>query len=324
MNILVVGGAGYIGSVMTHRLIERGHRAIVLDNFSTGNLLAVPGTAPIYEGDMGDPVLQDRIFSAERINIVMHFAAKIAVGESMERPDFYYSNNLVKTLSLLDGMHRHGIMKFIFSSTAAVYGEPVRLPIDEQHPTLPINPYGRSKRMVETVLEDYSRAFGLRCVIFRYFNAAGASLDGSRGESQKIKQNLIPIVLENVEKRRATTIFGDEWNTPDGTCIRDYIHVEDIVSAHMLAAEKFDSLGRFEILNLGSQSGASVGEVLDCVERVGAFKVERSIGPRREGDAAKVIASSQKARRELGWNPQYSDLDTIIRSAIQWHFNRRF
>ncbi|MCK5505310.1 MAG: UDP-glucose 4-epimerase GalE, partial [Thermodesulfovibrionia bacterium] len=225
MKVLVVGGAGYIGSLMCRRLSDSGHQPVVLDDLSTGNKKALNCDIPFYEGDLGDQSLLKSIFNKEGIELVMHFAAKIQVGESVEKPDLYYENNVAKVLRLLNSMLDNNIKKFIFSSTAAVYGQPEYLPVDEEHPINPINPYGASKRMVEIILKDYAHAFGLDSIVLRYFNAAGASLDGSTGEAQKIKQNLIPIILENVEKGRASRIFGTDWETEDGTCIRDYIHI---------------------------------------------------------------------------------------------------
>lgn len=324
MNVLVVGGAGYIGSLMTRRLCDAGHNPVVLDDLSTGNRKAVDDSIAFYEGDLGNAPLLDSIIGKESIEFVMHFAAKIQVGESVEKPDIYYSNNLVKVIALLDAMLKNGCRKFIFSSTAAVYGEPDYLPIDEKHPLNPINPYGSSKRMVETILCDYRSAFGLESVCLRYFNAAGAALDGSVGEAQKVKQNLIPIVLDNLEHGRHTDIFGTDWDTEDGTCVRDYVHVEDIVGAHLKGIDYMNGSGGFEIFNLGSNSGKSVKEVLDMITAVSGRKVKVRESARRKGDAAKLVASNEKAKKYLEWKPVHSDLESIIRSACNWHFNRRY
>ncbi len=324
MKILVVGGAGYIGSIMTKRLMDAGHVPVVLDDLSTGNRKAVEGSIVFYEGDLGDTNLLESIFTKEEIELVMHFAAKISVPESMERPDIYYRNNVSKTLNLLDAMIKYKCNKFVFSSTAAVYGNPEYLPIDENHPTNPINPYGKSKRMLERILKDYNSAFGLKCVILRYSNAAGAAIDGSMGESRKVKQNLIPIVLDNLEHDRDTNIFGADWETDDGTCVRDYIHVEDIVVAHLKAVEYIGSGIEYEIFNLGSEKGASVREVIDMVGRVSGKKVKTVVGGRRQGDPATLIASKGDAEKELGWCPIHSELETIVRTAYEWHFNRRY
>lgn len=324
MNILVVGGAGYIGSLMVRRLTEAGHSPIVLDDLSTGNIKAVTDGAAFYKGDLGDETVLDSIFHKETVDIVMHFAAKIQVGESVQRPDIYYINNVAKVLGLLNAMRKNGCDRFIFSSSAAVYGQPEYNPVDEKHPLNPINPYGTTKLMVEIILKDYNRAFGLNSIALRYFNAAGAALDGAMGESQKEKQNLIPIVLDNLEKGKPTTIFGNDWDTEDGTCIRDYIHVEDIVSAHLKAAEQISGAPVRDIINLGTSRGASVREIVEMVSKVHGKKAEAVNGPRRAGDPAKLIASNEKAKKVLGWQPENSDLETIIKSAYQWHFNRRY
>ncbi len=324
MKILVVGGAGYIGSVMTKQLLDAGHTPVVLDDLSTGNRKAVEDSIAFYEGHLGDTNLLESIFAKEKIELVMHFAAKISVPESVERPDIYYRNNVSKTLNLLDAMIKYKCNKFVFSSTAAVYGNPEYLPIDESHPTNPINPYGESKRMFEKILGDYNSAFGLKCVILRYFNAAGAAIDGSMGESQKVKQNLIPIVLDNLEHDRATNIFGQDWETDDGTCIRDYIHVEDIVGAHLKAVEYIGSGIEYEIFNLGSEKGTSVTEVIDMVGRVSGKNVKTVVGDRRQGDPATLIASKGKAEITFGWSPIHSNLETIVRTAYEWHFNRKY
>lgn len=324
MKILVVGGAGYIGSLMVRRLTDGGDLPVVLDDLSTGNVKTVTDGCTFYKGDLGDETLLDSIFSKEKIDLVMHFAAKIQVGESVRRPDLYYQNNVAKVVTLLDAMLKNGCKNFIFSSSAAVYGQPEYLPVDENHPVNPINPYGSSKRMVEIIMGDYHRAFGLNGVALRYFNAAGAALDGSMGEAQPEKQNLIPIALENLEKGRPTTIFGNDWDTPDGTCVRDYINVEDIVAAHLKAAEYLSGKPVFDIINLGTNQGASVKEVLAMVATVHGGDVDAVNGPRREGDPAKLIASNKKAEKNLGWKPVSSDLETIIRSAYNWHFNRTY
>jgi UDP-glucose 4-epimerase len=324
MNVLVVGGAGYIGSLMARRLIDVGHNPVVLDDLSTGNRKAVPDGIAFYDGDLADETLLDAIFRKEEIELAMHFAAKIQVGESVQRPDIYYRNNVAKVINLLGAMLKNGCKSFIFSSSAAVYGRPEYLPVDENHPINPINPYGTTKRMVEIILGDYQRAFGLNSIALRYFNAAGAALDGSIGEAQKEKQNLIPIVLENLEKGRPTTIYGTDWDTSDGTCIRDYIHVEDIVSAHVKAVDYLSGRSVFEIINLGTSRGASVKEVVDMVSNVHGSEVAAVNGSRREGDPAKLVASNEKAKKILGWQPAHSDLETIVRSAHKWHFNRLY
>ena len=325
--MLVVGGAGYIGSFTVRALAEAGYRPVVLDNLSTGKREAVPAGTPFHEGDIADRELLNAVFRSHRISAVMHFAAKIQVGESVSRPDIYYANNVAKALTLLDMMRVHGCNRFILSSTAAVYGEPRYLPIDEQHPANPINPYGRSKLMLETILRDYSAAFPpFKAVVLRYFNAAGAALDGGNGESQEVKQNLIPIVLNNLEKGIVTDVFGGDWDTPDGTPIRDYIHIADIAAGHLLALNALmaGAAKPFDIFNLGAGNGVSVKEALAVLAEVAGKPVPHRIVGRRAGDPGRLVASNGKAAAELGWKPVHSDLKTIISSAFQWHFNRKY
>ena len=324
--ILVVGGAGYIGSFTVRSLLEAGYQPVVLDNLSTGKREAIPANLPFYEGDIADRELLDTVFRRYQIGAVMHFAAKIKVGESVERPDIYYTNNLAKVLTLLDAMRAHGCNRFILSSTAAVYGEPHYLPVDEKHPTNPINPYGRSKLMLETVLRDYSQAFPFRVIVLRYFNAAGADPAGLSGESQEVKQNLIPIALNNLEKGITTDVFGGDWDTPDGTPIRDYIHIVDIAMGHLLALKAImgDTTKPFDVFNLGGGIGSSVKEMFTVLAELAGRPVPYRIVGRREGDPGSLVASSEKAGRELGWKPKYSDMKTILSTAYQWHFNRKF
>ncbi len=324
MKVLVTGGAGYVGSLMSSKLHDAQHDVVVFDNLSTGKKKALPKSVTFYEGDIGDEKILNDIFQKESIEIVMHFAAKIQVGESVRKPDLYYRNNVAKVLHLLKTMLQHNCKKFIFSSTAAVYGEPQYLPIDEQHPVNPINPYGSSKLMLESILADYHKAFNMDCIILRYFNAAGAAIDGSVGEVQIKKQNLIPIVLDNFEHNRTTSIFGADWNTEDGSCIRDYIHIEDIVEAHAKAMEYLSRKNIFEIINLGSNSGVSVKEVISIISKITGRKIDTKENPRRRGDAAQLIASNEKAKRILGWKPVNSNIKDIIRSAYRWHFNRKY
>ncbi len=324
MNVLVAGGAGYIGSLTVRRLLDAGHLPVVIDDLSTGKRESIPANAVFYRGDVADAALLDSIFKRFDIRLAMHFAAKISVEESIFHPDRYYLNNVSKTMVMLERMLNHSVKKIIFSSTAAVYGQPLYLPIDEDHPVKPTNPYGASKQFVETILRDYHSALGLDCVIFRYFNAAGASLDGKTGECQKEKRSLIPVVLENLGKNRETVIFGDDWDTADGTCIRDYVHVEDVVSAHVEAMKLFEKSGVFEIVNLGSEAGSSVRDVLEAVAKASRKEIAFRIGNRRTGDWAKVVASGRKAEALLGWKPKYSDLETIVKTAFQWHFNRLY
>lgn len=324
MKVLVAGGAGYIGSVMVSRLLREGHAPVIIDDLSTGHGKSIPDNVPLYKGSVGDALLLDTVFKDHNIDLVMHFAAKISVDESVRHPALYYGNNLANTLSLLDAMVKHGAKNIIFSSTAAVYGEPEYLPVDEKHPLNPMSPYGSSKRMVEAVMQDYHKAYGLSCVVLRYFNAAGASLDGTRGECQKVKQNLIPILLDNLQNNRISAVYGKDWGTPDGTCIRDYVHVEDIVSAHIFAGAFIQGGACFEIVNLGSENGASVKEVIETLSSVSGREVKFQYRERRPGDVARVVATSEKAKRLLGWKPQHSSLETIVQSAYLWHFNRRY
>ncbi len=323
MNILVIGGAGYIGSHMAKQLVQAGHEVVVLDNLSTGfRQLAQYGT--LVEGDLGDRDLLQRLFHQHAFDGVMHFAANSLVGESVGEPAKYYQNNMASTLNLLDVMRDHGLDRFIFSSTAATFGEPEYSPIDEQHPQRPINPYGRSKLMVEQVLQDYADAYGLNSVSLRYFNAAGADPDGELGECHDPETHLIPLILQAASGRRADIkVFGRDYATDDGTCVRDYIHIDDLCSAHALALEALvdGKLSGAQAFNLGNGQGFSVQQVIDVVRQVVAadgceLKVEDA--PRRPGDPAVLVADAQSARRTLGWNPQYADLETIVRHAWVW------
>ncbi|MCE5360301.1 UDP-glucose 4-epimerase GalE [Candidatus Igneacidithiobacillus taiwanensis] len=316
--ILVVGGAGYIGSHMVKMLAQAGHRVVVLDNLCTGFADAARyGT--LVEGDLADSALLDRLFGEQHFAAVLHFAALSQVGESMQIPARYYRNNVANTLNLLDAMDRHGVRSFLFSSTAAIFGEPEYTPIDEAHPTRPINPYGRSKRMVEEMLGDLGRSQGLRAVCLRYFNAAGADPEGELGERHDPESHLIPLVLQAASGRRPQiAVFGSDYDTPDGTCIRDYIHVWDLCSAHLLALEHLLDGGASLALNLGNGLGFSVQEVIDTARRVTGKDIPVRAEARRPGDPAILVADSQQARSTLGWQPQYAELDTIIAHAWAW------
>lgn len=317
-TILVIGGAGYIGSHMLRRLSEAGRRALVLDNLSTGHRKAV-GDAELIVGDAGDAALLNTLFSERAIGCVMHFASSILVGESMSDPGKYYDNNVARSVTLLNAMVRHKVPHFIFSSTAAIFGNPDYTPIDETHPTRPINPYGRSKLMVEQMLEDYARSYGLRYGSLRYFNAAGAHPAGGIGECHEPETHLIPLVLQAASGRRPSiTVFGNDYDTPDGTCIRDYIHVCDLADAHLLLLEALEGGMDSACFNLGTGEGYTVMQVIEEARRVSGCEIPALIEARRPGDPAVLIADGSAARRQLGWFPTFSDLPTIIRHAWAW------
>ena len=317
MNILVVGGAGYIGSHMVKRLHFEGCTVTTLDNLSSGYADAVR-YGQFVHADLSDSQALSEILG-KGFDAVMHFASFIQVGESVLHPDRYYQNNVVNTLNLLNAMGSAGILRFIFSSTAATFGEPQYTPIDEQHPQLPINPYGRTKHMIEQVLEDYDRAYGLRSVSLRYFNAAGADPEGELGERHNPETHLIPLVLQAASGRRPhITVFGRDYDTPDGTCIRDYIHVHDLCFAHWLALQHLMQGGQSDAFNLGNGQGFSVQEVIDASERVTQRKIPVQDGERRAGDPARLVADATRARTQLNWTPVYEDLDTIIQHAWAW------
>ncbi len=321
-TILVVGGAGYIGSHMVQMLAEAGYRTITLDNLSTGHRDAVLH-GDFVRGDLGDAMLLEQVFQSNRIGAVMHFAALSQVGASMADPAEYYRNNTVSTLRLLDTMRRHGVDQFVFSSTAAVYGQPDQAVITEQTPTLPINPYGHSKRMVEQVLADYDAAYGLRHVALRYFNAAGADPQGRLGERHEPETHLIPLVLQAASGTRdAITVYGSDYPTRDGTCVRDYIHVRDLCRAHMLSLEYLDSGAASATFNLGNGEGFSVREVIDAARLVTGRRILAVNAARRPGDPASLIANAGLARRVLGWLPEHPDLETMIRHAWNWHLKQ--
>ncbi|MBI4207748.1 MAG: UDP-glucose 4-epimerase GalE [Betaproteobacteria bacterium] len=319
MRILVVGGAGYIGSHMTKMLLEAGHRVVVMDNLSTGFREAVVPGGEFVETDLADRARLEALFRAQRFDGVLHFASFIQVGESMTQPAKYYRNNVVHTVNLLDAMVQHGVTRFIFSSSAAIFGEPQYVPVDEEHPKLPTNPYGRSKWMVEQVLADYERAYGLRHSCLRYFNAAGADPDAALGERHEPETHLIPLVLQAASGRRpAITVFGTDYDTPDGTCVRDYVHVTDLCQAHLLALERLARGAESRAYNLGNGSGFSVKQVIDAAGEVTGSRVAVVKAPRRAGDPARLVADSTRARKELGWRPRHAELETIIRHAWAW------
>lgn len=318
MEILVVGGAGYIGSYMCKYLSKRGYQPVVLDNLIYGHKEAVKW-GPLFEGAMSDTALLDHIFSEHRIAAVMHFAAFCYVGESVTAPAKYYQNNVAATITLLEQMEKNRIPNFIFSSSCATYGEPVEIPITEAHPQQPINPYGKTKLMVEQILEDFETAYGIRSVALRYFNAAGADPEAEVGEDHDPETHLIPLALQAAMGQRELSIFGDDYPTRDGTCIRDYIHIDDLAQAHLLALEGLLDNKPGARYNLGNGDGYSVKEVIETAARVTGKAIPAKIVERRAGDPAVLIGSSQKAMKELGWRPGFADLRTIIETAWKWH-----
>ena len=320
MNILVVGGAGYIGSHMVKRLGQRGCAVTTLDDLSSGHRDAVL-TGDFVQGDMADTELLRGLFAARKFDAVMHFASFIEVGESVREPAKYYRNNVANTLALLAAMREAGVDRFIFSSTAAIFGTPQYVPIDERHPRAPINPYGRTKNMVEDVLSDYERAYGLRSVCLRYFNAAGADPEGKLGERHDPESHLIPLALQAASGRRAgLSVYGTDYDTPDGTCIRDYVHVSDLCEAHWLALESLRDGASSQAYNLGNGNGFSVLEVIETAKKVTGVDFAVKHEARRAGDPPRLVADASAIKAKLGWLPRYADLDTIIAHA--WAFER--
>jgi UDP-glucose 4-epimerase len=318
LNILVVGGAGYIGSHIVMRLLQSGYQVTVADNLSSGNRLAVPG-ADLVVGDIADPQFVDALMIRAKPAAVMHFAALIEVGESVRDPARYYRNNVHATQVLLDAMRTHGVDVFLFSSTAAIFGNPQYIPINELHPSLPINPYGRSKLMVEQMLGDYAAAYGLRAICLRYFNAAGADPGGSIGECHEPESHLIPLVLQVAANRKShIAIYGDDYETPDGTCVRDYVHVLDLCDAHLLALARLLNGAQSAQYNLGNGVGFSVREVIDTAKAVTGRAIATMLAPRRAGDSAVLVADSTLAKRELAWLPKHDKLSQIIADAWAW------
>lgn len=319
MTILVAGGAGYIGSHTVKELVREGFDVLVLDNFTSGRPELIVGV-PHVKADLLDREALRRVFHKTEIGAVLHFASLIQVGESYLDPRKYYTHNLETSLNLLDAMLEAGTKALIFSSTAAVYGEPLETPIPEGHPTRPANPYGRAKLMVEDILRDYERAHGLRSISLRYFNAAGAALDGSTGECHDPETHLIPnILLGILGKRPRLQVFGADFPTPDGTALRDYIHVTDLAAAHVLALKSLLAGGPGDVINLGTEIGHSVLEVIRTAEKVTGLPAPYDIVPRRRGDVAVLLASKAKAESVLGWKTRLSSLETIVESAWNWH-----
>lgn len=317
-HILVVGGAGYIGSHMVKFLGRQGCQVTTLDNLSGGFRDAVLHGA-FVQGDLADRAQLDQLFASQRFDAVMHFASFIQVGESVQQPAKYYQNNVVNTLNLLDAMRVAGVGRFIFSSTAAIFGEPQSARIDEAHPKAPINPYGRTKLMVEQVLEDYDRAYGLKSVCLRYFNAAGADPEGELGERHEPETHLIPLVLQAASGQRPhISVFCRDYETPDGTCIRDYVHINDLCQAHWLALRSLMAGGQSQAYNLGNGSGFSVQEVIDTARRVTGRDIPVQYAERRAGDPARLVADSTRAQTALGWQPAFAALDTLVEHAWRW------
>ncbi|MDP3955513.1 MAG: UDP-glucose 4-epimerase GalE [bacterium] len=322
MKVLVTGGAGYIGSFTVKALKEAGYEPVIFDSLETGHAEAVEGTK-IYQGNLQkDLDILDEAFKKERPEAVIHFAAYIEVGESVLNPQKYFANNVLGSMNLLKVMLENKVSKIVFSSTAAVYGEPIKIPVEEDDPKFPTNPYGESKLIVEKILTHYARAYKLSAVVLRYFNAAGAALDGNQGQDYPKPTHLITRACEAfLGKNNDFAIFGNDYATPDGTCIRDYVHVLDLASAHLAALKSFDDRSGFRAYNVGAGKGYSVLEVINCLKKVSGIDKQIPVAPRREGDPSKLTAGTDKIRKELGWEPKYSDLETIIKSSWLWHKN---
>jgi UDP-glucose 4-epimerase len=317
--ILVIGGAGYIGSHMCKLLRESSELHLVFDNLEQGHRDAVKGST-VVQGDLRNSEDLDRVFKENDIDIVMHFAAYISVGESVREPGKYWDNNTAGVLTLLEAMRRHGVKRFVFSSTAAIFGEPQYVPIDENHPKNPTSPYGDSKFAVERMLLTYDRAYEMRSVALRYFNAAGADPEGQIGEDHHPEEHLIPLAITAaLGQRGPLKIFGTDYDTPDGTCVRDYVHILDLAEAHSLAVKHLRDGGDTRQYNLGNGHGFSVKEVIDTVERVSGKVVPHDEAPRRPGDPAKLIASSDRIRADWNWSPKFPKLETIVETAWNWH-----
>jgi UDP-glucose 4-epimerase len=316
LNIVVTGAAGYIGSVCAEVLLSRGMRVIALDSLIEGHRAAVPPGAVFYQVDLGDREQLERVLSQHKIDAVMHFAAEALVAKSVKEPSIFYATNVACGVNLLDAVTRHGVKKFIFSSTAATYGEPEIVPIPEDHRKLPINPYGKSKLVFEGILADYKAYTGLQYVSLRYFNAAGASQE--RGEHHRVETHLIPRVLDAAEGGLPhVDVFGTDYPTPDGTCVRDYIHILDIADSHVRALEEINRVSG-EAFNVGNSRGFSILEVIDAAERITGRRIPRKLGSRRPGDPAVLVASKEKLKRLLGWEASHSSLEEIIQSAWAW------
>lgn len=322
MAILVCGGAGYIGSHCAYGLIGKGEAVVIVDNLQTGHLDAVHKSAQFYNGDIRDRKFLDKVFEENEIEAVIHFAANSLVGVSMKEPLAYYDNNVYGSQVLLETMNKHRVNKIVFSSTAAIYGEPENIPILETDKTEPTNPYGETKLAVEKMMKWAGIAYGIKYISLRYFNVAGAHENALIGEDHRPETHLIPLILQvPLNKRERITIFGDDYDTHDGTCIRDYIHVMDLVDAHILAVNKLRSGAESTVYNLGNGEGFSVKEVVKAARRVTKHPIPAIVCERRAGDPSKLVASSNRAKEELGWKPKFTDIEAIIESAWEWHRN---
>jgi UDP-glucose 4-epimerase len=320
MKILVAGGAGYIGSHMIRRLDRAGCEIVVLDNLSTGHRESVKGFELVV-GDIADTKLVTQVLGDHKIDAVMHFAANALVGESMEQPAKYYHNNVVATLSLLESMLQSGVKQIVFSSSCAVYGVPGSVPITEKEIPNPVNPYGFTKFVIERALADYASAYGLGFAALRYFNAAGAALEGSIGEDHLVETHLIPLVLQcALGQRERITVFGDDWDTLDGTCVRDYIHVEDLATAHLAALERI-KMGQGLLVNLGTGQGYSVRQIVETCREITGREIKEVVGSRRPGDPPVLVADPRLAKQVLGWSPVFTEIREIIASAWKWHLS---
>ncbi|MBE6445245.1 MAG: UDP-glucose 4-epimerase GalE [Alphaproteobacteria bacterium] len=322
-KVLIFGGAGYIGSHTVKHFLQNGYKCVVADNLVCGHREAVPQQAEFELADLMDKESLQKLFTKHKFDAVVHFAAYSLVGESVGNPQKYYHNNVIGTLNLLDVMQENKVNKIVFSSTCATYGNPQYVPLDEKHQQSPINPYGQTKLVIEKIFEDYAKAYGLKYIALRYFNAAGASPEGEIGESHNPESHLIPLVLKAIKgERENIKVFGNDYNTPDGTCLRDYIHVDDLALAHRLAVEKLGEYNGF--INLGTGIPTSVLEIIKTAEKVSGKNCPMLYEKRRDGDPDVLYADNKKAKEILGWNPQYTSIEKIIKTAWNWEINRRF
>lgn len=324
MAVLVTGGAGYIGSHVVRLLLKKGYEVIILDNLSRGHKASLPQNVIFEEIDLLDKEKVSLVIQKHNIESVIHFAAFAYVGESVEDPEMYYRNNVSGSFNLINALKEKGVKHFVFSSTCSLYGNPLRIPISEEETTKPINPYAKTKLMIEQILADYESAYGMKYVALRYFNAAGASVSGEIGESHFPEPHLIPLVLFTaLGKRESISVYGDDYPTPDGTCVRDYIHVEDLADAHVKALEYLNKGNSSQIINLGTGDGNSVKEVISVAEEVTGRKIKSVFSPRRAGDPAVLVADNKKAKEVLGWSPKFN-LNDIVQTAWRWHQNPKF